>query len=111
MPVYGVLKSSGTNLLITVVRSNVNTGTIAAGYATADDTAIQGWTMLATGGTLTFSNGIAFQTFAVQIISNRFIGGDRPSRFYLTNATPDQRGLPADAPTRRPSPSRTMCPA
>ena len=28
---YGVLKSSGTNLLITVVRSNVNTGTIAVG--------------------------------------------------------------------------------
>jgi uncharacterized repeat protein (TIGR01451 family)/uncharacterized delta-60 repeat protein len=85
---YGVLKSSGTNLLITVVRSNANTGTIAANFATADGTAIKGVDYVANSGTLTFSNGITFQTFSVQIISNQFIEGDRTFSVYLTNATP-----------------------
>ena len=85
---YGALKSSGTNLLITVLRSNVNTGTIAANFATADGTAVQGVDYVTNSGTLVFSNGIPFQAFAVQIISNQFIEGDRTFRVYLTNATP-----------------------
>ena len=39
---YGVLKSASTNVLITVLRSNANTGTISVRYATvtnANDTA------------------------------------------------------------------------
>ena len=58
---------------------------------------VPGVDYVATSGTLTFSNGIAFQTFAVQIISNRFIEGDRTFRVYLTNATPTNAGLPAPA--------------
>ncbi len=85
---YGAFKSSGTNILFTVLRSNVNTGTIAAGFATADGTAVQGIDYAANSGTLTFSNGIPFQTFMVQIVSNQFIEGDRTFRVYLTNATP-----------------------
>ena len=85
---YGVLKSSGTNLLITIARSNVNTGTISAGYATADETAIQGVDYVATSGTRYFSNGIPFQMFSVQIVSNQFIEGDRTFKVYLTNAAP-----------------------
>ena len=85
---FGVLKSGGTNLLITVVRSNVNTGTIRVDYATADGTALAGVNYIADRGTLTFSNGIAFQSVAVQIISNRTVEGDRTFTFYLTNATP-----------------------
>lgn len=89
---FGVLKSSGTNLLITVLRSNVNTGTIAANFTTADGTgpqgAIQGVDYVATSGLLTFSNGIPLQTFSVQIVSNQFIEGNRTFSVYLTNATP-----------------------
>ena len=85
---YGVFKSSGTNLLITVARSNVNTGTISSGFATADETAVQGIDYVATSGTLFFSNGIPFQMFSVQIVSNQFIEGDRTFKVYLTNAAP-----------------------
>jgi hypothetical protein len=85
---FGVLKSSGTNLLITVLRSNVNTGTVGVNFATADGTALAGVDYVANSGALTFSNGIAFQTLSVQVISNRFIEGDRTFSVYLTNATP-----------------------
>jgi len=85
---YGMLKSSSTNLLISVVRSNVNTGIVRVGYATADDTAVGGVDYVANSGTLTFSNGIPLQTVELEVISNRFIRGDRTYTFYLTNATP-----------------------
>ncbi len=84
----GVLKNGGSNVLITIVRTNVNTGTVGVGYATADDTALAGVNYVANNGALTFSNGIAFETVAVQIISNRVVEGDRTFTFYLTNATP-----------------------
>src|SRR5262249_334446 len=83
-----VLKSSGTNLPITVIVSNVNNGTLGVGYATADGTALAGVNYVTNGGTLIFSNGIPFQTVGIQIISNQVIEGDRSFTFYLTNATP-----------------------
>jgi len=85
---FGVLKSSGTNLLITVVRSNVDNGTVGVSYATADGTAQAGVDYDANSGSLTFSNGIQFQTLSVQIISNRFIEGNRTFSVNLTNPTP-----------------------
>ena len=85
---FGVFKNSGSNVLITVVRTNVNTGTVGVSYATADDTALAGVNYVANSGTLTFSNGIAFQTVELQIITNRVVEGDLTFTFYLTNATP-----------------------
>ena len=85
---FGALKSSGTNLLITVLRSNVNNGTVGVSFATADGTGLAGVDYVANSGALTFSNGIAFQTLSVQVISNRLIEGDRTFSVYLTNATP-----------------------
>jgi uncharacterized repeat protein (TIGR01451 family)/uncharacterized delta-60 repeat protein len=85
---YGVLKSSGTNLLITVVRSNVNTGTVGAICTTADGTAQQGTDYGTNWASLVFSNGVPFQTFTVQIVTNRLVRGDRTFSVYLTNATP-----------------------
>ena len=85
---YGVLKSSGTNLLITVLRSNVNTGTVGVDYATADGAAIAGADYVASSGSLIFTNGQVSQTLALTIITNRFIQGDRTFTLSLTNPTP-----------------------
>ena len=85
---YGILKSSGTNLLITVLRSNVNTGTVGVDYATADGTAIAGADYIASSGSLIFTNGQTSQTLSLTIVTNRFIQGDRTFTLSLTNPTP-----------------------
>ena len=85
---FGVFKSSGTNLPISIVVSNVNNGTLAVGYATADGTALAGVNYVTNGGTLTFSNGVPYQAVGIQIISNQVIEGDRTFTFYLTNTSP-----------------------
>jgi uncharacterized delta-60 repeat protein/uncharacterized repeat protein (TIGR01451 family) len=85
---FGVLKSSGTNLLINVLRSNVDNGTVGVGFATADGTALAGVDYIASSGALVFNNGIQTQTVTLQIISNLFVGGNQTFSFYLTNATP-----------------------
>ncbi len=86
--VYGALKSSGTNLLITVVRSNANTGTVGAICTTLDGTAQQGVDYGTNWASLVFSNGVSFQSFTVQIVTNNLVRGDRTFSVYLTNATP-----------------------
>ena len=83
---YGVLKS-GTNVQISVVRSNANTGVVSVNYTTTNDTAVAGVDYVATSGLLTFSNGVALQTFTVPIIKNSLVQGDRNFSILLfTNA-------------------------
>lgn len=93
---FGVLKSD-TNILVTVVRSNANTGTVSVNYATAtnaNDTAVAGVDYVATGGLLTFSNGITLQTLSVPIINNRLIQGDRTFSINLFNPSPGAQLVP-----------------
>ncbi len=85
---YGVLKSSGTNLLISVVRTNANTGQVGAICTTADGTGQQGLDYGTNWASLVFSNGVTVQTFSVQIVTNQLVRGDRTFSVYLTNATP-----------------------
>ena len=85
---YGALKSSGTNLVITVVRTNANTSTVGVTCTTADGTAQQGVDYGANWAALTFSNGVSFQNFTVQILTNQLIRGDRTFNVYLTNPVP-----------------------
>jgi uncharacterized repeat protein (TIGR01451 family)/uncharacterized delta-60 repeat protein len=85
---YGVLKSAGTNLLITVARSNVNTAPVSAVCTTADGTGIQGVDYGTNWALLTFSNGVPYQTFPVQIVTNQFLRGNRSFSVYLTNPAP-----------------------
>ncbi len=73
--VFGVNKS-GTNVLISVYRTNANTGDITVRYNTFDQTAIKGIDYGDTSGELTFSNGVALQTFSVPIINNRLVQSD-----------------------------------
>ena len=79
---------SGTNVLISVLRTNANTGLATVNYGTADGTAVAGVDYVTRNGLLTFSNGIALQTFTVPIINNRLVQGDRTFTVYLTNAAP-----------------------
>jgi uncharacterized delta-60 repeat protein len=84
---FGVLKS-GTNAIITVTRTNANTGLVTVNYATTNGTALAGVDYVPASGTLTFSNGVAFQSFTVPIISNRLAQGNREFTIGLFNPTP-----------------------
>jgi hypothetical protein len=80
---FGVLKSSGTNVPISIVVSNFNNGPLKVTYATADGTAVAGVDYVTNGGVLNLGNGIGSQIVGVQIISDQ--------------RDADQRGFPADA--------------
>jgi len=83
---FGVLKS-GTNVIITVTRTNADTGLATVNFGTRDLTALANVDYYPTNGILTFSNGIVFQSFAVPIINNRTLEGNRDFAVYLlTNA-------------------------
>lgn len=85
---------SGTNVTISVVRSNANTGTVSVNFATADGTAIAGVDYVATNGLLTFSNGIALKSFNVPIINSRQVAGDRTFSVYMVNPSPPAQLVP-----------------
>ncbi|HXU74934.1 MAG TPA: Calx-beta domain-containing protein [Methylomirabilota bacterium] len=90
---------SGTNVLITVARSNANTGLVFVNYATSNGTAQAGVDYVPTSGLLTFSNGIALQTFSVPIINNRLAQGDRTFTINLLNPTAPAQLIPPSTAT------------
>jgi uncharacterized delta-60 repeat protein/uncharacterized repeat protein (TIGR01451 family) len=84
---YGVLKSGG-NLVVTILRTNGNTGTVSVNYATAtnaNDTAVAGVDYGTTSGLLTFSNLVGSQSFTVPIFNNRQVEGNRTFSINLFN--------------------------
>jgi uncharacterized repeat protein (TIGR01451 family) len=90
---FGVFKSA-TNALISVVRSNANTGIVSVHYSTTNNgTAVAGVDYTSTSGILTFSNGIAFQSFLVPIIPNQSSAGDRTFGVVLSNPSPTNVAL------------------
>ena len=99
---YGVLKSASTNVLISVVRSNANTGVVSVRYATvtnANDTAESPLDYTTSNGLLTFNNGVTLQTFMVPINPNRQVRGDRSFSIVLTNQTPGAQLIPPSIAT------------
>lgn len=99
---YRVLKSASTNVVITVVRTNADTGTVSVRYATvtnANDTAEAPVDYTATTGVLTFSNGVTLQTFTVPINPNNQVRGDRTFSIILTNQTPGAQLIPPSVAT------------
>jgi uncharacterized repeat protein (TIGR01451 family)/uncharacterized delta-60 repeat protein len=98
---YGVLKS-GTNVLITVLRSNANTGTVSVNYTTltnATDNAVPGQDYTTTSGLLTFSNGITLQSFVVPIVNNRQVTSDHTFSINLFNPTGGAQLIPPSVAT------------
>ncbi len=83
-PTY-VVNEGGTNAVITVNRSSINTGTVTVGFSTADGTARAGLRYVGTNGLLTFVNGQATATFTVPIIDNTAVDGDQTVLLNLFN--------------------------
>ena len=83
---FSVLKSA-TNLLVTVMRTNPNTGAASVMYATSDGTARGGIHYTPVLGTLAFNNGEQFRTFTVPILSNSLVEGDLTFNLNLTSAS------------------------
>jgi hypothetical protein len=90
-----VLKSAGV-AVITVVNSNprvepvvfsTNDVPLSVQYYTVDGTAVAGVDYQSTSGTLVFTNGIATNTFTVQIFNNGTVTGDHAFTVVLTNVT------------------------
>jgi uncharacterized delta-60 repeat protein/uncharacterized repeat protein (TIGR01451 family) len=79
---------SGTNVMISVLRSNANTGIVSVHYATADGSAQAGVDYVAANGVLTFSNGIALQSFTVPIINNQLVENNPSFTVNLLNPSP-----------------------
>ncbi|HEY5914947.1 MAG TPA: Calx-beta domain-containing protein [Verrucomicrobiae bacterium] len=95
--VYSV-RENGTNIVITVVRTNANTGPVAVTYATADGTAVAPIDYVAVSGTLVFTNGQLSNSFSVPIIDNNLVDGDRYFTLSLLNPTaPAQLLAPSSA--------------
>jgi uncharacterized delta-60 repeat protein len=81
-----VFKNAGS-LMVTVVCSNTNVEPVSVNYATTNGTAVAGVDYTAASGTLTFSNGVAVQTFAVPILNNTTVSGDHVFNINLSNPT------------------------
>jgi uncharacterized delta-60 repeat protein/uncharacterized repeat protein (TIGR01451 family) len=90
---------SGTNVLISVLRSNANTGIVSVHYATADGTAQAGVDYVAANGVLTFSNGIALQSFTVPIINNKLVENNPYFTINLLNPSPGAQLVPPSSTT------------
>jgi uncharacterized delta-60 repeat protein/uncharacterized repeat protein (TIGR01451 family) len=94
---YGVFKSVSTNVVITVLRTNANTGPVSVRYATitnANDNAVSPVDYTASTGLLSFTNGVTLQTFTVPINPNNQVRGDRTFSIILTNQTPGTQLIP-----------------
>ncbi len=79
------VSENATNLLVTVLRSNANSGTATVNYATEDDTAVDGIDYVSSSGALVFTNGEALKTLAIQIKDNAQVQDDRAFRIRLFN--------------------------
>jgi uncharacterized delta-60 repeat protein/uncharacterized repeat protein (TIGR01451 family) len=98
---YSILKSGG-DVLVTVLRSNANTGTVSVNYGTAtnaNDTAIAGVDYGSTSGLLTFSNNAALESFQVPIFNNRQVEGNRTFSINLFNPSGGAQLLPPSTAT------------
>jgi uncharacterized delta-60 repeat protein/uncharacterized repeat protein (TIGR01451 family) len=98
---YSVLKS-GSNVVVTIMRTNANTGTVSVNYTTAtnaNDTAVAGVDYGATSGLLTFSNLVTVQSFTVPIYNARQITGNRTFSIDLFNPTGGAQIIPPSVAT------------
>jgi uncharacterized delta-60 repeat protein len=101
-----VAKNAG-QAVITVVCSNPrvepvassNTVPLRVNYATVDGTGTAGINYQAVSGTLTFSNGIATNTFTVPIINNSQITGDKTFSVVLSKPTAPGQLVPPSTQT------------
>ncbi len=78
---------SGTNVWITVVRSNANSGTVSVNYTTSDGSATNGLDYGAVSGTIVFTNGETVKMFSVPITPDTVVEGNETFEVLLLNPT------------------------
>jgi hypothetical protein len=83
-----VIDEGATNVMITVFRTNANTGPASVSLTTSDDTALAGADYVAFGGSLNFTNGEAFKTVLIPIINDTAVEGDETFTVTLTGPSP-----------------------
>jgi uncharacterized repeat protein (TIGR01451 family) len=83
---YSVGEDAGT-AIITVILDAASGRTVTVHYATSDGTATAGSDYIAAGGTLTFTQGVTSQTFAVAITDDALAEDDETVTLGLSSPT------------------------
>lgn len=87
-PASYVVNENGTNIMLTVVRTNANTiDPVTVTYGTTNGTATAGGDYVGTAGVLTFTNGEAFKFITVPILEDTQVEGDESFTVALSNPT------------------------
>jgi uncharacterized repeat protein (TIGR01451 family)/uncharacterized delta-60 repeat protein len=81
---YSVLKN-GTNITVTVLRTNASTGLVQVNYNTADGTAQANTHYTPVSGLLTFTNGQSSNSFTIPIINTLAVQGNLNFSVSLAN--------------------------
>lgn len=88
LPGYSVNKNvSGRNAVITVLRLGATNNAAQVSFLTAAITAVTNVNYLPVAGVLTFNPGETLKTFAVPILTNNLVEGDKLVRLILSNPT------------------------
>ncbi len=83
---YSVNEGDG-NVVLTVIRTNVNTGVVSVSYALNDETALAGDDYAPGGGVLTFNDGESMKTITVPILNDTLVEGNETFQVVLSNLT------------------------
>jgi uncharacterized delta-60 repeat protein len=84
---YAVVTVVCANPRVEPVVASSNDVPLQVSYTTADGTAIAGQDYTAVSGTLVFTNGMVTNTFAVPILNNSFVNGDKSFTASLSSPT------------------------
>ena len=76
---------NGSNLVVTINRTNVNTGIVSVNYSTSDGSAVAGVDYAATNGVLTFADGQASTNVSVTILNPNVLENSKTFNFALSN--------------------------
>src|SRR5439155_18428536 len=74
-PASYTVDEGGTNVVLTVVRTNANTGIVSVNFATSNGTATAGADYGAVATQLTFTNGEAVKNISIPIIDDTQVEG------------------------------------
>ena len=97
------------SIILTVIRTNGNNGSVTVDYFTKDGTAQAGSDYVAKSGTLTFGSGVNSQTIFIPLIHDNIVEFDETFTVVLTNATSGAR-LPGGTPISTTFATATISP-
>lgn len=75
----------GTNVIVTIVRTNTSIGEATIDFATSNETALAGADFTATNGTITFLDGEFSHTVLIPIVDDASVEGDESFAVVLSN--------------------------